>query len=122
DFNIQTAKAVGIPLENLKQPALFVIKQNGHTLRNLIDWLREHNAKAGRDVVTTPMLLIDDEADNASINISRGANEVSRINGLIRELMRTSSRSCYVGYTATPFANIFIDPADEDEMVGADLF
>ena len=68
------------------------------------------------------MLLIDDEADNASINISKGPGEVSKINGQIRELLGLFRRSCYVGYTATPFANIFIDPDTEDEMRGEDLF
>ena len=68
------------------------------------------------------MLLIDDEADNASINIQHGAGEVSRINGQIRDLLRMFDRSCYVGYTATPFANIFIDPDTDDQMRGEDLF
>ena len=70
----------------------------------------------------SPCSLIDDEADNASINIRHGAGEVSRINGQVRELLQLFERSCYVGYTATPFANIFIDPASDDEMLGEDLF
>jgi hypothetical protein len=99
-----------------------VIKKNSTTLRNLLDWLHEHNAKQGVDTVDVPMLLIDDEADNASINVSHGRQEVSRINGQIRELLKLFSRSCYVGYTATPFANIFIDPDTDDAMRGEDLF
>lgn len=69
-----------------------------------------------------PMLLIDDEADNASVNIKHGKDAVSRINGQIRELLQLFDRSCYIGYTATPFANIFIDPDTDDEMLGEDLF
>ncbi|MDZ7803619.1 Z1 domain-containing protein [Thiohalophilus sp.] len=122
DFNKQTATSIGIPLENLKQPAVFVIKKNTSTLKNLLEWLREHNAKRGASSISAPMLLIDDEADNASINIKKGNDEVSRINGQIRQLLDLFDRSCYVGYTATPFANIFIDPDSEDEMFGADLF
>lgn len=68
------------------------------------------------------MLLIDDEADNASINVHYGAGAVSRINGQIRQLLRHFNRSCYVGYTATPFANIFIDPDTVDDMLGEELF
>ena len=68
------------------------------------------------------MLLIDDEADNASINIRQGTGEVSKINSQIRELLHMFGRSCYVGYTATPFANIFIDPDTDDQMRGEDLF
>ena len=121
DFDKATATSVGIPLENLMEPAVFVIKKNTHTLRNLIDWLTEHNAQRQASSINSPMLLIDDEADNASINI-KGADEVSRINSQIRELLRVFERSCYVGYTATPFANIFIDPDTDDEMFGQDLF
>ena len=122
DFNKEIASSVGIPLVNLKEPAVFVIKKNTHTLRNIIDWLKTHNARHGTGSINSPMLLVDDEADNASINIMEGRDEVSRINGQIRELLSVFDRSCYVGYTATPFANIFIDPDSDDEMFGEDLF
>ena len=122
DFNKATATSVGIPLQNLTEPAVFVIKKNSSTLRNLIEWLREHSATGGGSNIDEPMLLIDDEADNASINIRHGSGEASRINGHIRQLLQIFSRSCYVGYTATPFANIFIDPDTDDEMLGEDLF
>lgn len=122
DFNKQMATSLGIPLQNLKEPAVFVIKKNSTTLKNLIDWLREHSTSGGAATIDTPMLLIDDEADHASINIRYSKDEVSRINGQLRELLTLFSRSCYVGYTATPFANIFIDPQSNDEMLGQDLF
>ena len=122
DFNKMTATGVGIPLQNLTEPAVFVIKKNSSTLKNLIEWLREHSTRGGSQSINEPMLLIDDEADNASINIRHGAGEVSRINGQIRELLHIFDRSCYVGYTATPFANIFIDPDTDDQMRGEDLF
>ena len=122
DFNKAMATGVGLPLQNLTEPAVFVIKKNSSTLRNLIEWLREHSATGGGSTIDEPMLLIDDEADNASINIRHGSGEVSRINGQIRELLQIFSRSCYVGYTATPFANIFIDPETDGEMLGEDLF
>ncbi len=122
DFHKGIAESLNIPLQNLSQPAVFVIKKNPSTLRNLIDWLKTHNAQLGTDTIREPMLLIDDEADNASINIRRRMDEVSRINGQIRELLDLFERSNYVGYTATPFANIFIDPDSEDQMVGHDLF
>ncbi len=122
DFSKSLATSVGIPLRSLNEPAVFVVKKNSSTLKNLIEWLSEHNASTGDNTIDTPMLLIDDEADNASINVSYGKDEVSRINGQIRDLLRLFSRSCYVGYTATPFANIFIDPDTDDEMRGQDLF
>lgn len=122
DFSKVSATGVGLPLDNLREPAVFVIKKNSSTLKNLIEWLREHNARTGTSTIEAPMLLIDDEADNASINIKKGKDEVSRINGQIRQLQRLFERSCYIGYTATPFANIFIDPDSISEMLGADLF
>jgi len=122
DFSKVSATSVGLPLDNLREPAVFVIKKNSSTLKNLIEWLREHNARTGTSTIEAPMLLIDDEADNASINIKKGKDEVSRINGQIRQLQRLFDRSCYIGYTATPFANIFIDPESVDDMLGADLF
>ncbi len=108
DFNKEMATGLGLPLHSLSEPAVFVIKKNYNTLKNLTEWMGEHNAThAARDL---PMLLVDDEADNASINVRYGAGEVSRINEQIRLLLQHFLRSSYVGYTATPFANIFIDP------------
>lgn len=122
DFNKNTATSVGVEIDGLKEPAVLVIKKNSSTLKNLIEWLREHSARRGSGMVDAPMLLIDDEADNASINVKHGKDEVSRINGQIRELLQLFSRSCYVGYTATPFANIFIEPETAHDMLGEDLF
>jgi hypothetical protein len=122
DFSKGMATGLGIPLRNLNEPAVFVIKKNTTTLKNLIDWLKEHSAERGSARVDAPMLLIDDEADNASINIRYGKDEVSRINSQLRELLTLFDRRCYIGYTATPFANIFIDPDSDHEMLGHDLF
>src|SRR5665647_324289 len=80
DFNRAMATAVGVPLHTLNEPAVFVIKKNSSTLKHLLQWLREHSARAGAETIDAPMLLIDDEADNASINIRHGKLEVSRIN------------------------------------------
>ena len=122
DFNKATANSVNVPLQNLVEPVVFVIKKNPSTLKNLIEWLLAKNAQRNTAKVHDPMLLIDDEADNASINIRRDQDEVSRINGQIRKFLALFDRSCYIGYTATPFANIFIDPDSVDAMLGHDLF
>lgn len=120
DFDTGMATGLGLPLHSLSEPAVFVIKKNYNTLKNLAEWMEEHNGgSVARDL---PMLLIDDEADNASINVRYGKSEVSRINGQIRSLLKHFSRASYVGYTATPFANIFIDPDTIDEMLGEELF
>ena len=122
DFSKQAAEQSGFGISDLREPVVLVIKKNTNTLRNVIDWLKAHSAQGRSEIIDAPMLLIDDEADNASIDISRSPDEASRINGQIRLLLRLFHRSCYVGYTATPFANIFIDPESELEMEGADLF
>lgn len=121
DFTAHSAQSIGIPLNNLSEPAIFVIKKNSTTLAKLIEWLRDNNlGKNGK--IQQPLLLIDDEADNASINIKSGDSSPSRINAQIRELLSIFDRSVYIGYTATPFANIFIDPDSEHAMLEEDLF
>ena len=95
---------------------VFVIKKNKSVLESLIQWLTTHPEIKG------PLLLIDDEADNASINVKYAQDDVSVINGLIRRLLKHFGKSSYVGYTATPFANILIDPKSETDNEGEDIF
>lgn len=122
DFNKATATTNTSQIGQYNVPVVLVIKKNSSTLKNLLEWLKEHSVHQGTQMVSQPMLLIDDEADNASINTAYARDEVTRINGQIRELLSLFHRSCYVGYTATPFANIFIDPDTDDETLNQDLF
>lgn len=121
DFRATIASALSISLNSVKEPVLVVAKKNKSVLSNLATWLRTMNAdREGR--IDVPMLLIDDEADNASINTRSNPNETTAINKAIRDLLALFRRSTYVGFTATPFANIFIDPGSTNEMLGDDLF
>ena len=122
DFNKATATTNTSQIGQYNVPVVLVIKKNSSTLKNLLEWLKEHSVHQGTQMVSQPMLLIDDEADNASINTAYARDEVTRINGQIRELLSLFHRGCYVGYTATPFANIFIDPDTDDETLKQDLF
>ncbi len=122
DFNKATATTFTAQLSQINVPVVLVIKKNSSTLKNLLEWLKEHSVHQSTQMVSQPMLLIDDEADNASINTAYARDEVTRINGQIRELLSLFHRSCYVGYTATPFANIFIDPETDDDALKQDLF
>ena len=122
DFNKATATTNTSQIGQYNVPVVLVIKKNPSTLRNLLEWLREHSVHQGTQMVSQPMLLIDDEADNASINTAHSRDVVTRINGQIREFLSLFQRGCYVGYTATPFANIFIDPDTDDETLRQDLF
>lgn len=117
DFKKNIANQIGVQIGDLKEPVVLVVKKNTSTLKNLISWLKYNNPHKLKEY---PMLLIDDEADHASINTKQDG--VTAINAKIRELIGLFNQSSYVGYTATPFANIFIDPDTEDEMLGDDLF
>jgi hypothetical protein len=120
DFNIATAQSVNVPLKNLNEPAVFVIKKNKKTLETLISWLETNKDSTGK--IAESLLMIDDEADNASINTNGEGSDPSVINSLIRSVLNSFAKSAYVAYTATPFANIFIDPDTDDEMFEDDLF
>jgi hypothetical protein len=117
DFSIKTAVASNIALNALKEPLIFVIKKNTKSIGNLAEWLQSNN----KQLQDYPMLLIDDEADHASINTSPDPSISTAINAGIRKLLGLFSRSSYVGYTATPFANIFVDPDADDEIFPRDF-
>ena len=119
DFLKAAASTYGVSLSSLNEPIIFVTKKNKTTLGRLRDWLKEQNLT---NKINDPLLLIDDEADNASINTDVDPKRVTAINGAIREILALFNRSTYIGYTATPFANIFIDPESEHEMLEDDLF
>ena len=76
----------------------------------MIRWLRNSNDLVN-DQIDLPLLLIDDESDNASVNTRNIENDPTVINQCIRKILNTFRQSSYIGVTATPFANIFINPA-----------
>jgi hypothetical protein len=121
DFSTRTMTQLNFKLSSFKDPILFVVKKNKRILQNLEDWLRNYNA-GGDGRISIPMLLIDDEADNASVNVGGSGEEPKAINTRIRALLNLFHRRTYVGFTATPFANIFIEPDSPHEMLGDDLF
>lgn len=121
DFVGDNDKTV-ISLAGITDAIVFVIKKNATTLQKLTKWLVELNADKLTKKINMPMLMIDDEADNASINTSASKEDPTRINKLIRELASVFTISNYVGFTATPFANVFIDPETTEKMETQDLF
>ena len=121
DFRTAVVKSMNASLHNMSnEPVVFVMKKNAKTLQNLIDWLKDYNTNS-QGVIDLPLLLIDDEADNASIN-TRADNDPTTINKHIRELLKLFVKSSYVAVTATPFANIFILPDKNEDMENDDLF
>ncbi|MER6389151.1 Z1 domain-containing protein [Streptomyces sp. NPDC001523] len=97
-------------LASKDQCLLLVVKKNGPVLEKLRDWLGE----AREQLVNCPTLIIDDEADQATI-------ATRRINPLIRDVIGRLPKVCYVGYTATPFANLLVDPVDEEDFYPRDF-
>ena len=123
DFTKQIANQLVAGLQGFSQPVVVAIKKNVRTLDNLYNWLKEWNLKGSTDkIADIPMLMIDDEADNASVNTKRSDLDPTRTNQEIRQILSLFRKSCYVGYTATPFANIFINPDSTTEMLDDDLF
>lgn len=120
DFKTKIADTLSIKIESLKGPAVFVLKKNKNVLESLYTWLKSLNSESN-GVIRQPLLLIDDEADNASIN-TKNKDEATRINKDIRQLLKLFTKTSYVGYTATPYANIFIDPDTDTDMLNQDLF
>ena len=89
---------------------LLVCKKNTGVLKNLLIWLSDHLPE-NKIQQSIPLLIIDDEADNASLNNLgyRGREDATTINGHIRAILELFSRKSYLGYTATPFANVLQD-------------
>lgn len=121
DFSVMHA-TLNMPIQSLSEPLVLVMKKNAKILANLVAWLKSKNKDPSGRISGTPMLLIDDEADNASVNTAINADSPTSINSRIRELMSLFDKNVYLGYTATPFANIFIDPESVDAMDREDLF
>ena len=122
DFSKKAANWSGWKINDLNKPTVLVIKKNVRTLEALFGWLREMNAQADGVISDVPMLMIDDEADNASINTNKPELDPTKTNAMLRRILSLFAKSCYVGYTATPFANIFINPDSYDEDAYEELF
>ncbi|MFN6195602.1 MAG: Z1 domain-containing protein [Planctomycetota bacterium] len=111
---------------------LVVAKKITPILKRINQWLSKLDGR----LAGVPVLLIDDEADQASINTRQSRPDPSvdeetahdedtapsLTNALIRAILNKCPRATYIAYTATPFANILIDPDASDKHVGDDLF
>jgi len=135
DFKLGIAKNLGITPE--QRPWLFVVKKNKSILDSIYKWLKNYvadyeDAQGEKHITSLPLLLIDDESDNASVDTGNNVvkddgtpdeeHNPKAINRGIRKILKIFTRSAYVGYTATPFANIFIHDQGETKREGKDLF
>ena len=124
DFNSTIANNLGITLNSLSDPIIFTVKKNSRIMSNLYEWIKSKHflVPENGNRLDQPLLFIDDEADWGSINSRAHANEITATNRHIRGILGLFNRSTYVAYTATPFANIFIDPDTDDDEYDQDLF
>jgi hypothetical protein len=97
---------------------LVVLKKNSAVLRNFNAWLGEASEET---LKRCPTLVIDDESDQASVNTNRPEDDPTAINDHIRSLITRFPIISYVGYTATPFANVLIDASVEDDLFPKDF-
>jgi len=138
DFSRAFAQQLGGVQPGSDRPMLLVVKKNVSVLRNLIRYFTECLDTIGNEYVlrvgdnppmlnNLPLLLIDDEADQASVDANPQFNEdgeldPTSINKNIRQLLNLFNQKAYIGYTATPFANIFIQHETDHTTYGRDLF
>jgi len=104
------------------QLVMFIVKKNTKVLEKLYNWLYNMNAESTDKKIHYPMLMIDDEADNASINTNKEEDDPTKTNEIIRKLAHVFTQTTYVGFTATPYANVFINPDTTEAMLNDDLF
>lgn len=109
------------------QARIAVVKKNSKILERLLSDLRLlGRTRTGAPLDQIPVLIIDDESDQASINSNKPASESEEqertaTNRGIVELLHLLPRAQYVGYTATPFANVFVDPNNEEDIFPRDF-
>lgn len=125
DFGRKAAATINFPLGSF--PVVLVVKKHYRILDYLRSWavdVQGAEVAGGRRIVQEiPLLVIDDEADNASVNTKKDPDaDPTKTNRAIRDLLNSFDRAAYVGYTATPFANIYIDPDVDHVDAGRDLF
>ncbi|MBQ9009067.1 MAG: Z1 domain-containing protein [Clostridia bacterium] len=119
DFAKFIQKNLNASIGDFNKPVILVIKKVKSILESVADRLQSELSQQGMD--SKSILIIDDEADNASPNTSKSSDNPTTINKCIRNIFNKFPIASYVGFTATPFANVFINPYDEDDD-NLDLF
>ena len=116
DFSDFIQRNLNATINDFKKPVVLVVKKNKKILESVMKRLKP----ALQKYETNSILIIDDEADNASISTAKPDDAPTAINRCIRAIFNSFPIATYVGFTATPFANIFINPDDSPE--NRDLF
>lgn len=119
DFDQNKLNGVNLTIEAMAAPVILVIKKNKKIIENLQLWLDAQTDSTG--VINLPMLLLDDEADYASVNTNKPESDPTAINSAIRDLLSVFAKNSYVGFTATPFANVLIEPDAVEDLFPRDF-
>lgn len=135
DFNIRKSRGTA---PSSDRPIIFVVKKNKSILNNLRDYFQHwidifdddftYKKDGANQFNNLPLLIIDDESDQASVNTRASQNrdgdelDPTAINNCIRQILNLFRQKIYIGYTATPFANIFIHHDNQHSVLGRDLF
>ena len=119
-----------------------VTKKNTSVLQHLLNGIGNSNDKIREK---HKVLIIDDEADHATVNTGGDGDDQfsdpslnqtsedeedptdddsdpSKTNLLVRKIIKQFPKCAYVGYTATPYANVLIDPFLKTEELGLSLY
>ncbi|SDY43363.1 Z1 domain-containing protein [Eubacterium barkeri] len=120
DFQKKIASSMIYDLKAVNGTILFVVKKNVKILKALEEWFNTSHNADGK--VEYSLLLIDDESDNASVNTGKQDEDPTATNAAIVRILNLFRKASYIGFTATPFANIFINPQTDEEMEKESLF
>jgi hypothetical protein len=85
--------------KGLRQPILIVLKKNTNVLKT---WKK--NLQSSKYCQACPLVIVDDEADAASLNTKVNQKEQSTINQHLKDIKKLACGSIHIQVTATPQA------------------
>ena len=118
DFN--ESRNAGDLLSAPGKRVIAVVKKNNTRLKRLKKWLESAPIAVRQEL---PVLIIDDEADQATVNSHKLLNRQTAINKTLTSILKPDflPKNAYLGYTATPFANILSNAKDENQLYPRDF-
>ncbi|MGV9193630.1 Z1 domain-containing protein [Microbacterium sp. MC2] len=117
DTDIAPSNSVGF-MSSSTNVAIMVVKKHEKRLANVARFLRDIPDETLR---SRAVLIVDDESDQATPNTLSDRELISTINKRVRDIWKEVPTGTYVAYTATPFANMFIDPNDPEDLYPEDF-
>ena len=118
DFN--ASRNANDLLSSPSKRIIAVVKKNNSRLKRLKSWLESAPIAVRQGLA---VLIIDDEADQATVNSHKLLNRQTAINKTLTSILKQDflPKNAYLGYTATPFANILSNAKDETQLFPRDF-